>query len=235
MPTEVTTTTPFIRWKDKGGNFYEYEISPDDRVWFARCLWREGAPMDKVGWTLLQRFAMVQKKYSSLTTFLRAYCQPVNPLWLPGGKLSEAAIERALDKNDVTEAEAERKRAQNRVKWVNTPLSEIPRKTIAVVDQILSGNSRSPIPTASDFTMSFAAKGDTNEAAKAKGVTWAAKKNLKLVEIPEGYTRGLNWFFVGSVSPPEIMIALGKPRSFKSALGVFPLFLLFFLMRRKKR
>jgi hypothetical protein len=210
MPQQLTAPTrPVIRWS-YNGKAYSYTVTPEDRIWWARAIWREGAPQIAVGHVLLQRFAYLYSTsglYKTLTAFLRAYCQPINPAWLPGGKLSEARIKRLLAKGDTSGADNERERAKSRAVYSNTPLSQIPIRYREIADQILSGTTQSPIPGAMHFTTSFAARTDSPTVAKQKAEAYAQKRNLNSVAIPEGYQPGVNWFFsVPGRNPPSVSI-----------------------------
>ena len=238
MPQQVTaSTSPVLHWthNDKA---YSYTVTPEDHLWWVRSIWREGAPQIAVGHTLLQRFTYLYSTggpYRTLTDFLRAYCQPINPAWLPGGRLSEAKIKRLLAKGDQTGASAERARAAQRASYTNTPLSKIPGKYREVADAILAGATESPIPQAMHFTSSFAARGDDEQTAKAKAQAYATKRNLKVVPIREGYRTGLNWFFATpGKNPPSVSIGKVAIASLLP-LGLIGMIITLFIFGRKPR
>lgn len=238
MPQQVTgPTRPVIYWtfKDKP---YSYTVTPEDRLWWVRAIWREGAPQIAVGHTLLQRFTYLYSTggpYRTLTSFLRAYCQPINPAWLPGGKLSEAKIKRLTKSGDVAGASAERARAAKRAVYSNTPLSQIPVRYREIADAILAGATESPIPQAMHFTSSFAARGDNDQTAKAKALAYATKRNLKVVPIAEGYRTGLNWFFATpGRNPPSVSIGKVAIASLLP-IGLIGMIVTLFLFGRKPR
>jgi len=233
MPRALNPSRPTLRWERKGRS-YTYGVTPEDRVWFARALWREGKPALAVGYTLLQRFATITATYPTLSAFLRAYCQPINPGWFPGGRLSEASIQRALARGDAAAAAAERERAAKRVQYSSTPLAAIPAQHVELADAILAGQLSSPVPLATHFTMSFAAAGDTNAIARQKGEAFAAARGLKLVELPDGYQRGLNWFFRTEVSPPTIRFGTSTGSKLATVALLMPWSLLFWWWKRRK-
>jgi hypothetical protein len=233
MPRALNPSRPTLRWERKGRSF-TYVVTPEDREWFARALWREGKPALAVGFTLLQRFAMVIATYPTLSAFLRAYCQPINPGWFPGGRLSEASIQRALARGDAAAAAAERERAAKRVQYSSTPLAAIPAQHVALADAILGGKLSSPVPTATHFTMSFAAEGDSAAIARQKGEAFAAARGLKLVELPDGYQRGLNWFFRTEATPPTIRFGTSTGSKLATFALLMPWSLLLWWWNRRK-
>jgi len=235
MPTAITPAWPLLSWSD--GKQYSYAVTPTDRAWFIRCLWREGAPAETVGHVLLQRFALLSSqgaKYATLTDFLRAYCQPVNPRWFPGGDLTWKALAAAKKKNDTAAAENIVKRAQQRMVYSSTPIANIKPVFVKLADKILYGRSSSPAPAATHFTMSFAEPSDTEAIALQKAKAFAEKRGLIHVPIKEGQKQGVNWFFTGSKRPP--MIRFGTTTS-KALTGLFllPWGLLIWWYKRRRR
>lgn len=236
MPKVATPIRPVLRWSFQGRT-YSYRITDDDFLWLSRALWREGKPQIAVGHTLLQRFTYLfstSGRYKTLTDFLQAYCQPINPLWFPGGSKSDAKIERLEAKGDKKGAQAERNRAIQRVKYADTPLSKIPKKYRILAEQILSGKTLSPTPRAVHFTSSFAAKGDSPAVARQKAVNFAKKRNLEVVRIPEGFKQGVNWFFaLPNANPPKVDFGFVKFAALP--IGLLGLMIVLLLFGRKKR
>lgn len=68
----------------------ELEITAEDALWLARALAGEGPPHTHIAQTLVNRWAwladFVPGTYPTLTSLVRAYAQPVNPAWFPGGE-----------------------------------------------------------------------------------------------------------------------------------------------------
>ena len=69
-----------------------------DALWLRRAVEREGEPKALVAQALVNRWAMLQDRpagasYPTLTSFVRAYAQPVNPRWFPAGDLHQAQLE----------------------------------------------------------------------------------------------------------------------------------------------
>jgi hypothetical protein len=93
------------------------EVTTEDALWLARAIEAEGDPRVQVGQTLINRWAWLWDLqpglYPTLTSLIRAYAQPVNEAWFPGGALLEkwfrehpnadraAALERAAKRRDV--------------------------------------------------------------------------------------------------------------------------------------
>lgn len=83
--------------------------------------------------------------------------------------------------------------------------------------------------------MSFADPGDSDDMARLKGEAFAAKRGLQLVELSDGYTRGLNWFFRDKLNPPTITFGSVAAKSSVAAIALIPLILLFSVRQRRKR
>lgn len=209
--TEPSSRRPILQWK-KGEVSHSYQVSDTDRTWFARALWREGAPRNAVAHTLIQRFASLYPKYSTLTKFLRAYVQPLNPNWYPGGYRSKRKVEFLKKQKRYTEAQAEIERAKRRKVYSTTPWEQIPEQYRDLTDRVLSGAVPNPVPTAQHFCASQASPGATHEQAKEAAEKYAHKKNLGApIPVAGGFGQGMNWFFpVQGQRPPKIAMILPK-------------------------
>ncbi len=69
----------------RGGS---YRVTPSDRLWILRAVQAESNKPDdrrRVAETLLNRFVFLKSRgstaYPTLTAFVRAYAQPINPKW----------------------------------------------------------------------------------------------------------------------------------------------------------
>lgn len=72
-----------------------YTPTPDDVLWLARAVQAEGAPRVRVAQTLVNGFLWARAELDSkrtLAQWVRAYSQPVNPDWMPGGKHYEREL-----------------------------------------------------------------------------------------------------------------------------------------------
>jgi len=64
---------------------YEYQLTPDDLLWMGRAAQFEGGSSpESTIWTLTQRQAQIKKP--SLISLVRAYSQPINPIWQTPGE-----------------------------------------------------------------------------------------------------------------------------------------------------
>ena len=66
----------------------EYTVTPSDRLWLLRAVQAESNKADdrrRVAQTLINRFVYLRARgvttYPTLTKLVRAYAQPINPLW----------------------------------------------------------------------------------------------------------------------------------------------------------
>lgn len=209
---EVDISQPTISWR-KGGVSHNYKLRETDVLWLARALWREGAPRAAVGYTLLQRFAALYPKYTTLTQFLRAYCQPLNPQWFPSGQRSKRKVARLKKENRHIEAVKETERAKKRMEYSQTPWSEIPQQYRDFTDRLLSGAVPNPTPTAIHFCASQAKSGSTHQDARAAAEQYALKKKLgPPVPVPGGFGPGMNWFFESRGSRPPQIAMIGTKK-----------------------
>lgn len=76
-----------------------YRVTDADRLWLGRAVEAESHdPQDRarVAQVLINRFQFLRssrpKLYPTLADFVRAYSQPVNPRWAPGGDKFEAQL-----------------------------------------------------------------------------------------------------------------------------------------------
>lgn len=70
---------------------------PSDRLWLLRSVEAEGPSRTLVAQALVNRWAFLAKRGDrrGLGELVRAYSQPVNPRWVPGGDLYQRALEAA--------------------------------------------------------------------------------------------------------------------------------------------
>lgn len=102
LRSTATIRTPEGRW---------LRIRPQDQLWLLRAVEAEGAPREMVAQALVNRWAYLvdhgyAQHFPTLASLVRAYAQPVNPRWYPGGDLHTGALERGQD----TEARARTRR-----------------------------------------------------------------------------------------------------------------------------
>lgn len=215
MSTEiqgVDVQRPAISWQ-KGEVSHTYKLSDSDIVWLAKALWREGAPRAAVGYTLLQRFAALYPKYGTLTKFIRAYCQPLNPAWFPNGQRSKRKVARLKKAGRHIEASKEIDRAKKRIVYSQTTWEEIPQQYRDFTERLLMGAVTNPVPTAIHFCMSQAQPGSTHKESRIAAERYAVKKGLgPPLPVPGGYGSGMNWFFESKGSKPPQIAMIGTTR-----------------------
>lgn len=64
-------------------NGWSYNLTPDDLLWAARMIYGEGGNSPAVLWTMASHLALARG--SSFTNTIRAYSQPINPIWYADG------------------------------------------------------------------------------------------------------------------------------------------------------
>lgn len=98
----------------KGPGMAPYVVTADDALWLSRAVEAEGPPQPQVAATLINGFcwARATKGYrGSLTTWVRAYAQPVNPRWYPDGDLFQKSIEKLSQPQKIAQIATAAKRA----------------------------------------------------------------------------------------------------------------------------
>lgn len=92
------------------GNSLPYEVTELDRLWLLRAVEAEGEPREYVARALINLFAWARENGKaigeSLTKTVRAYAQPVNPDWFPGGakvpwSADKEVLQRAAMRRDI--------------------------------------------------------------------------------------------------------------------------------------
>lgn len=115
-------------------------IDDADRLWLSRAVEAEGQPRAHVAQTLVNRWAWLLDKgetaYPRLQDLVRAYAQPVNPRWFPGGDLYQAQIDRLLP-NERAVIPALHEAAVRRVKHAER--TTFSPQTLAAVEMALKG------------------------------------------------------------------------------------------------
>ena len=192
---------PIFEWTNANGT-HAYQVTPEDRLTLIRSVWREGRPQTAVAFTLLQRFTYIYPTYRSLADFIKAYSQPINPRWFPAGDKHLSAIAALKTEKQTQEVKAKiaalESRARLRPVYASTSENEIPKAIISLVDNVLAGNIRSPVPAATHFRGSSATSSDDQQTAKKKAESYAKKGDFgDVVPTSAGYGQGVNWFFTG--------------------------------------
>lgn len=93
-----------------------YEPNDDDRLWLLRAVAAEGPVAVDVARALVNGFVLVRSRgyASSLSRFVRAYAQPVNPRWFQTGDLFQKAYARAsADAKPALLSQAKRRESEH--------------------------------------------------------------------------------------------------------------------------
>jgi hypothetical protein len=161
-----------------------YRVMPSDRLWFLRAVQAESNKADdrrKVAQTLLNRFAFLKSQgvsaYPTLTAFVRAYAQPINPLWE-----SQSTSKCRSNPRYCTDAMiAKRREARDRTQFDDS--------TVAAVNEALSRG----ITTIDRSSVHYAAPGISGDA------------HIRLTPDVRGYNTF--WAVAGSKSWPGYTVA----------------------------
>jgi hypothetical protein len=213
----------------KNGISTPYTLTVDDYTDLCRAVEREGPPKLAVAWCLLQRFGLLYPLYSNLSTFVKAYAQPINPQWFSTGARHLAEVKRLKDSTLVAR---ENTQASQREGWAKTPLASISQDTQNVVDSIFAG-ALSPVPLASHYAAPITRR-SIAEATKARA-DFAKARSYEV--IPAGNILTDNWFY-GEAAMRGVMVSTSQANpTHASAVGALALagggwFLLRFLLGR---
>lgn len=123
---------------------YVYQITPDDVLWLARAVHKEGGSNAATVWTYFQRQA-ANRRSSSLASLVLAHSQPVNPAWRADGeKCRPGGPYHGTERCTPSQLAS---RAANAVR----PWGEIPASVRDVVVAGVTGRLPNPVPGATDF------------------------------------------------------------------------------------
>jgi hypothetical protein len=190
-PWRVQRIVHFVRAADHRS--VDYELSDRDYITLARAVELEGPPEDAVAWTLLQRFAFLYPRYSSVAQFVEAYAQPINPNWFPSGAMHLSAVQNLQDAGKLREAELENQRAIRRVANARMPLSSIRGEIRQIIEALFASGSESPYPGSVHYCAPTLHTRDITQAAAARAA-YAAENRFR-AEREVGDPRTENWFF----------------------------------------
>ncbi len=160
-----------------------YTLTNNDFLDFARAVEFEGPPKLGVAWTLIQRFAYLYPTYKTLSSFVTAYSQPINPRWFPKGKEHLAYLTMLQSQGDLNGAAREEKEALARIRKANVPLTSIHKDTLIAIDEVFTTHV-SPIPKSLHF--------HAPDPARSQAI-FAQNKGLDVVPYGTGIRE--NWFF----------------------------------------
>ena len=117
---------------------WQYQLTASDLDWLSREIANEGGNDTATLWTMAQRLYALRAHFSSMTSMIRAFSQPINPRWLAGGDLCVAHPAQC-----TAAQQAKRASAQD-------PSTSYPVK-LAFVQQWAAGQVPNNVPRAIDF------------------------------------------------------------------------------------
>lgn len=198
-PTSENYLPPELSWVRRGRT-YTYRMTDEDTLVLAQAIAHEGRPRDGVVWCLIQRFCWLFPIYRTLSRFLRAYVQPINPKWFPGGKLHrrELARIRRRYRDDPgqmsTLLENERGRAQRRVGYARDTWTDFRPYVTQTLSQFFAGELSNPVPGAVHYRVPTTRTTNPRLAQyAARG--FASAHHWHVVDSGNGFLQGTNWFF----------------------------------------
>lgn len=174
-----------------------YILTIEDYLDLLRAVEYEGEPRDGVAWTLLQRFAFLYPTYKSLSTFIRAYVQPINPKWFPTGVKHKAWVKKLETAGKLAEAQDEIKRAARRVHYAKTPIEKISPTSKDVVETVFA-IGKSPVLGAVHYRAPTIVAKSVEEATQARDKF--GKENYLAKPVDYGNILKHNWFWSSSGS-----------------------------------
>jgi len=134
-----------------GPGGFRYRLTNSDLLWLARAVWGEAGTQTTGGaaviWAMAQYHATVMKRdgtrpaFSSLEALLRAYCQPINPMW---ASLDASGCQRRP--SHCTERQLARRRQITNASW-----DQIPASVRSLVQRFAAGTLSNPVPGATDW------------------------------------------------------------------------------------
>ena len=127
-------------------NGYSYQITPDDVLWLARSVHKEGREPTYAPtiWTYFQRQAAYRRS-SSLASLVLAHSQPVNPEWRRDGRFCRPGGQ--YNTSPKCAPARLQERADNAIRsW-----GEIPPAVRTAVLEAVTAVLPNPVPRATDF------------------------------------------------------------------------------------
>jgi hypothetical protein len=177
---------------------WNYTLTPEDRLWAGRMITGEGAASEApaVLWTMTQLFAPAgqQVKYGhpnrfpTFTSLIRAYSQPINPIWAADGSKCRPGGDAAGTANCDTSKLARRDSI------AAMPLDAMEPAKRVVLDKWFAGWLPNPVPNAIEF-----AAPNVSRSFLGRNPAWSA------------LTQAGNWFLRPPVDLPPAVMNSGVP------------------------
>ncbi len=156
---------------------FRYQLTPEDVLWAARAAVFEGGEPADVLWTLTQRFVLLRSSYPTFTQFVRAFSQPINPIWAADGTMCAPGGKYAGKPECSPERLARRARAST-ITWHE--LEQKAPSTVVIVLAWANGHLPNPLPRATNFADQTVAASYLSENPTAKAIKTAG--NVYIVE-----------------------------------------------------
>lgn len=155
---DVTEDLGQISWP--GGS---YQIRRNDLIWAARAAAHEG-DHEAVLWTWTSRWvSWGHRRYDTLADMIRAHSQPVNPIWLKGGRCCPEALEDCTSPCFVTSSNptgvgghcpCSTQALGRRARAIRLTWDQIARSLQTKVTDWATARLSNPVPKATDFAAS---------------------------------------------------------------------------------
>jgi hypothetical protein len=210
------------------GKDYHYDLTSNDILNLLRATYKEGKQKEAVAYTLLNRFAWIypSKEYDSLSSFITAYAQPLNPKWFPTGSAHLASVKQIKSKYSGAELQKRldyaKKLANQRVLNSTMSIDKIPETTTKVVYGILNGEIKNPVKGSMHFRASTAAQSDSQNTALIKQREFASNRSdIGKAIVYSDATAGNNWFFTSPDSDNFVLHINRNNKVMEAGIG-FP-------------
>lgn len=150
-----------------GPGGFTYQLTDDDLLWLGRAVLGEAGTRTRggsaVAWAMAQYHALVlgsggsRPKHRTLASLLRAYCQPINPMW---ASADASGCQRNPDA--CTPQLLARRASITNMSWESLPAS-----VRQLVGSFAQGTLENPVPGATDWAAS----------------NWGSRSTIPLVNI----------------------------------------------------
>jgi hypothetical protein len=168
-----------------GPDGWDYQLTTTDVVWAARMVVGEGAEdASAILWTMTQRFGGLQA-WDTFTELLRAYSQPINPLWYRDGACCAPGATGCPTRNSAGSPACSERAFARRTRITNLAWDEIPAHVRRTVLQWARAELPNPVPQAVHFaaprlvernlspTYQLVHRGRSWFAAQGRSLSWA--------------------------------------------------------------
>lgn len=128
----------------------DYQLTTEDVVWAARMVVGEGdEDTEALLWAMTQRYAL--GAWSTFTELLRAYSQPINPLWYPSGACCQPGGAGCPTGGGYGTPACSERAFGRRARITHLTWEEIPLRVRRIVLTWAEGKLPNPVPRATHF------------------------------------------------------------------------------------